>query len=136
MSEEQSVEKVAEERATAVAEEAVEDVTAAEDTQTTPAGPPGPEAQGLTLDDLKVGYVVGLADDGNFVFDVFGKEKDLLSLLGLHAHADRRVNQIYNQTQMAGDTLVHEVGKALTVLNQKLDAALSVLAPKKPDNSI
>jgi ATP-dependent 26S proteasome regulatory subunit len=92
--------------------------------------------QQLQLADLKVGYVVGLTDDGNFVFDIFGKKKGLVEILGLHQHASLRVQVLYNQTQMSGDALVNEIGKALSVLNQKLDQIVQTVAPKKPDNNL
>lgn len=133
MSEEKVVTPTDAERMQDVAREA------AEDTATLlPPPPPGPAPQqeGTSLGDLRVGYVVGMTDDGNFVFDIFGKQKGLVEVLGLHYHATERVKTLYNQTQMSGDTLVNEVGKALSVLNQKLDAIQQVVAPKKPDNNL
>lgn len=120
-----------------MSEEEVEAVETTAQEETQPAAPAAPEPQdGVALSDLKVAYVVGLTEDGNFVFDVVGQKKDLLSLLGLHEHASRQVNKIYNGSQMSGDALVHEVGKGIAVLNQKVDAVLGVVAPKKPDNSL
>jgi len=91
----------------------------------------------VSLSDLRVGYVVGLSEEGNFVFDIFGKQKGVVELLGLHQHATFKVDTLYNQTQMGGDALVHEIGRAMAMLNQKLDQiAQVVLPPKKPDNDL
>lgn len=88
----------------------------------------------LGLNDLDCGYVVGVKD-GNFVFELVGKDKkDLLKLLGIHKFAVLRVRQTFDQTQMTGDSLVHEVGKALQVINQKID--MLVQAQKKPDTQL
>lgn len=94
------------------------------------------EGKGLTLDDLKVGYVVGLTEEGNFVFELFGKDPGLVELLGVHQHAVNRVQRIYDDKQISGDRLIHEVGKAVAMLNQKLDQVLQAVAPKEPDNRI
>lgn len=86
--------------------------------------------------ELKIGYVVGLTPEGRFVFELLGQERGLVELLGIHQHATKRVNRIYDDNQLGGDRLVHEVGKALGVINQKIEQLLSVVAPRKPDNSL
>lgn len=90
--------------------------------------------QQVQLNDLRIAYVVGLTPEGNFVFEVFGKEKGLVEVLGIHEHATRSVNKLYNEVQLSGDRLVHEIGRGISVLNQKLDQLL--VANKKPDNAI
>lgn len=80
------------------------------------------QEQQLSLNDLVSGYVVGLTEDGNFIFEPIGKKKELLPLLGLNGYASRRLANLLDKSQMSGDTLVHEVGKALNLLNQKVDA--------------
>ena len=101
---------------------------------------PAPAQQGISLNDLRHGYLVGLTDDGNFVFELLGKEKELVPLLGLHRYAGERVQLEYNKTQMAGDVLTHEVGKAVNNLNQKIDALGSLLTQlnnaRTPDNKL
>lgn len=99
-----------------------EDVPEKEDTQQPP--------------ELKIGYVVGLTPEGRFVFELLGQERGLVELLGIHQHATKRVNRIYDDNQLGGDRLVHEVGKALGVINQKIEQLLNVVAPRKPDNSL
>jgi hypothetical protein len=92
--------------------------------------------KGISLDDLDTAYVVGLTKDGDFVFELLGTNKGLVQLLGVNQHANAKVEQIYNNMQGAGDALVHEVGKGLSVLNQKIDRILNVVDPKKPDNNL
>jgi hypothetical protein len=83
---------------------------------------------------LKVGYVVGLTEEGNFVFEILGSQRGLVELLGIHQYADRKITAIYDDNQMSGDRLVHEVGKASAMALQKLDQLIG--AQKKPDNQI
>ena len=93
-------------------------------------------AKEIRLEDTKIAYVVGMDQEGNFIFQVFGKEAGLLQLLGIHAHATRRVQALYDDKQIAGDRIVHEVGKAVAQAHAKLDQLLAVIAPKAPDNKI
>ena len=90
----------------------------------------------VKLEDTKIAYVVGMDQEGNFLFQIFGKEAGLLQLLGIHAHATRRIQAIYDDKQIAGDRLTHEVGKAVAAINQKIDQLLSAVAPKPPDNKL
>lgn len=98
--------------------------------------PAQPQQRQMSLEDMKCGYIVAMTEEGNFVFDLFGKQKGLVEVLGLHKHATSRVDTLYNQAQMSGDALVNEVGKAMAMLNQKMDQILQVIAPKKPDNNL
>jgi len=93
-----------------------------------------PEKKEVKLEDTTIAYVVGMDQEGNFIFQIFGKEAGLLQLLGIHAHATRQIEAIYDDKQMSGDRLTHEVGKAVQVVNQKIDELLRAIAPKKPDN--
>jgi len=95
-----------------------------------------PEKQVISLDDVKIGYIVGLREDGSLFFDSFGSNKGLVEILGLHAYATKRVNAIYDTNQVAGDQLTREVGRGVAFLHQKVDVIQQVVAPKKPDNKI
>jgi hypothetical protein len=95
-----------------------------------------PKEKQLTISDLKAGYIVGITEEGNFVFELVGQKKGLVELLGMHSHASAKVKAFYDRSQTTGDALVAEVGKGLAVLNKKLDQLLGVMAPKKPDNNI
>lgn len=137
MSEETKVNENEKARMSAVAQEATEDIeTTAQVAEPLPVEQVGQTTPLKSLDDFKVGYIVALTEDDNFVFDVFGSQKGLLEVMGLHQHATLRVNQIHNQSQMAGDTLINEVGKALSVLNNKLDQLLASTGAKRPDNNL
>lgn len=92
--------------------------------------------QQLNLNDLKIGYVVGLTEENNFVFQVFGQSQGLVELLGIHGHANRQIDAVYNNAQVMGDRLVHEVGRAVQVMGQKLDHLINTVAPPKADNEI
>ena len=78
----------------------------------------------VELEDLKIGYVVGLTQEDRFIFQLFGKTKGLVEMLGIHQHATRRVNNIYDEQQMSGDRLMHEVGRAVAQIAQKLDGLI------------
>ena len=75
----------------------------------------------ITLEDLKIAYVVGLTEEDQFIFEMFGQDRGLVQLLGIHQHASRRVEKIYDDQQMSGDRLMHEVGKAIAEVSKKLD---------------
>ena len=94
------------------------------------------DTKAVKLEDTKISYVVGMDEKGDFLFQVYGKEAGLLQLLGIHAHATRRIQAIYDDKQFSGDRLTHEVGKAIAVMNQKLDQLMNIIAPKTPDNKI
>ena len=94
------------------------------------------EGEQLSLNDLRIAYVVGLTPKGDFVFEVYGKEKGLVELLGVHQHAVKKVDRIYQDSQAQGDRLTFEVGRAVAALTQKVDQLLAVVAPKKPDNQL
>ena len=94
------------------------------------------EQQQISLNDLRMGYVVGITPGGEFVFELLGQSKGLVELLGLHRHATKKVDRIYEDNQMLGDRLVHEVGKAVALINQKVDRIVEKIAPIKPANII
>ena len=75
----------------------------------------------VSLEDLKIGYVVGLTKEDRFVFELFGQNKGLVELLGIHQHANRKVERVYDDQQMSGDRLLHEVGRAVAAIAQRLD---------------
>jgi hypothetical protein len=89
----------------------------------------------VSLEDLKIGYVVGLTQEDRFVFEMFGVSKGLVELLGIHQHASRKVDQVYNDQQMSGDRLLHEVGRAVAAIAQRLDGltgtAEELVAPEE-----
>jgi hypothetical protein len=104
--------------------------------------PGQPQQEQLDLQkDLKVGYVVGLKNDGNFVFSVVGKEPGLMELLGVHHHATSRVKKLYSANQVTDDALTLELAKMVDALGgmvnqltQKVDKLLNKVDPPKPQN--
>jgi hypothetical protein len=93
-----------------------------------------PAEKGLSAADLRMGYIVGITEEGNFVFDVVGKNQGLLELLGLHDFATIKVKQALEHQQGTGDKLVFEVAKTVAALAQEVQKLTSLL--KKPDNSL
>ena len=123
---ENAVDETGAQRAADVATEVVEDAA-------TTASQPEQEQPQLGLGDLDCGYVVGVKD-GNYVFEIVGANKDLNLLLGVNRFANAKVDATFNNLQMSGDALVNELGKALQVMNQKLD--MLVQKVKKPDTAL
>ena len=112
------------------------EVTPLEQLAAEPVGDDKQQKQ-VSLDDIKVGYIVGLTKSGDFVFDVLGQEKGLVEVLGIHKYADLRVEQLVDTSQMVGDRLVAEVGRAVAALHQKVDDITKVILPaKKPANQL
>jgi len=90
----------------------------------------------FNADELQIGYLVGLDPEGNFVFRVFGKSQGLVELMGVHAHACRRVQSIHDAKQGIGDGLVLEVLRQVQALGAAVEKVSSVVAPKRPDNKL
>lgn len=97
-----------------------------------------PEGQKqVSLEDIRVGYIVGLTKAGDFVFDVLGQDKGLVEVLGINQYATMRVQQLVDNSQVTGDRLVNEVGRAVAALHQKVDELSKVIVPvKKPANAL
>lgn len=89
------------------------------------------EIQAQEEDTLQIGYVVAMDKNGDFIFEIIGKNKGLVELMGIHQHATRYIEGLYNNNLMRGDRLTHEVGEAVRALNEKLDK-LFPQADQKP----
>jgi hypothetical protein len=98
--------------------------------------PEQPQEKTINVDELDTAYLVGLDTDGKFIFQIYGKNRGIVQLLGLEYHARAKVKSIYSDSQMIGDRLVHEVGKSTGLLHQKLDSLMTTINPKLPDNKI
>jgi hypothetical protein len=85
-------------------------------------------------EELRYGYIVGLKEDGNFVFELIGKQKGLVELLGLHRYAEKKVMQLLDVTQGSGDALIQEVGKLIGRLGARLETV--VKAVTKGENTL
>ena len=64
-------------------------------------------ATSVALEDLKIGYVVGLTAEDRFVFELFGQNKGLVELLGIHQHASRRFYVSTNPGNVPGRDAVN-----------------------------
>ena len=85
-------------------------------------------------DDLVCGYVVGLKENNDFVFDVVGDNVGLVQLLGLHKYAEHRIEFAKDAQQGYGFPVVmRQLGqllKAMEMLMQGLSNQNQV-APKE-----
>ena len=91
--------------------------------ETQPAPPP-----------LVAGYLVGLNEEGNFVFELVSKDQSLLELLGIHKYAETRVKMLMDNKLNTGDKIVMELGKVVGSLVQEIAKLTAQI--KKPDNKI
>lgn len=89
------------------------------------------EEKVISADDFTIGYVVGLTPDGNFVFEVVGKNKEVVGLMGIHKYAEYEVKKAFEGNRMCGDALTFEVGKAVAAVATKLDTLLKVTPSNK-----
>ena len=83
---------------------------------------------------LVAGYLVGLNDQGNFVFELVSKDQSLLELLGIQKYAENRIQQVLDNKMNTGDKLTLELGKIIAQLVQEIGKLTTQL--KKPDNKI
>ena len=58
-----------------------------------------------TQQELKYGYVVGVRENGEFVFNVTGNNIGVIELMGLQKYAESRVANIVNTNQGTGDAI-------------------------------
>jgi len=90
------------------------------------------EEEKKNVDDLKVAYIVGVTKDDKLVFDILGEDRGITQLLGLHAYAGTRIKLLLDESQLTGDRLTHEVGKAVALLAQKMDLVLQQMGGGGP----
>lgn len=85
-----------------------------------PPGQPLPESGDLPVPpapkepEIECGYVVGIKEDGSYVFDVLGTKPGLIELQGLHKVAMEHIDALFDQRRN---------GK-FTFLGGKVDAAI------------
>jgi hypothetical protein len=83
---------------------------------------------------LVAGYLVGLNEHGNFVFELVSKDQSLLELLGIQKYAENRIKQVLDNKMNTGDKLTLELGKVIATLVQEIGKLTAQL--KKPDNKL
>lgn len=97
------------------------------------------QSKQLSLDQLKTGYVVGLTPEGEFVFELVGKDQGLVEVLGLHQYAGLRVNVLADLNQGLVGTMVRDLMKHVATLTQelaKLTTGNLPSVPRKGTNSL
>lgn len=99
-------------------EQVAEDASEAAKKQEEPTQPAS-----MTLEDLKVGYLVGLDPNGNFLFHPVGKEKGLVELAGLNRYAANRINQLLDN-QIGPDNTIRQLAQIVLELSAKVDRLL------------
>lgn len=104
----------------------------AEQTPATPPTETPPEQKIFNLSDLQLGYVIGVKEDGNFMFDIVGKQPTLVGLLGLHKFAESKIKNVLDANENQGDKLLLDVARTVAVLAQEMSKLANSL--KKPDN--
>jgi hypothetical protein len=79
-----------------------------------------PEPEPDTGEQIRYAYVVGVKNNGQFVFDVHGDEVGLIELMGLHQYADRRIKGVFDDNHGTGDAITMQLFKMLQELGAKL----------------
>jgi hypothetical protein len=81
----------------------------------------------VTEADFKVGYMVGLNKNDEFVFEVFGSENGAIQLLGLHYIAGKRLEDPFEQEKFR--KLYDLLQKTLHVVTGTLSMSAAVPTP-------
>ena len=84
---------------------------------------------------IKVGYSVGITEEGKFRFNIDGTEVGLVELMGLHAYAQKQIDLLYHEKNGSGDFLVGQVGNLVMQLNRKLDSLLTEDTAQVPQSN-
>ena len=84
--------------------------------------------------ELKFGFISGLRQDGNFLFEMLGTEKSLVNLMGVKQYTDKRIAGEIDKNLNTGDALTFALFQSVTQLSAKMDRLLSLL--EKPTNQL
>lgn len=105
------------------------------DTQNNESQQTEPEKQSFDINkDLKFGFLSGLKQDDNFLFETFGTEKTLVNLMGVKQYTDKRIAGEIDKNLNTGDALVFALFQSVTQLSAKMDRLLSLL--ERPANRL
>lgn len=89
---------------------------------------PNPEPKELpNIEGMVCGYVVGLDEEGNLMFEVLGANPGLIQLLGLHTYAEHRLMIAKDVNQGYGVPLL---AKQLENVQKTLSTILTMLTNK------
>jgi len=101
-----------------------------EELETSAGAPEAKEEEQLVpLDQMRVALVVGVLPDGKFIFQTHGTNQGLVEYIGIHTYAGYRIQSLADEVIFRGDRITHEVGKAVGLLNQKVDELAARLLP-------
>lgn len=87
----------------------------------------------LNLSSLKAGYVVGVNDKSELVFEILGKDIGLVEMLGLHEYANHRIDVMKDLNQGYGIPLLSQ---QLGQVGQMLQVMLNMLTNQQKQNFI
>lgn len=94
-----------------------------------------PERKVLDLDQVKAGFLVGIDAEGEWIWQTFGQQSTLDSLIGCLYHAKRQLSLIYDNNTARGERRVHEVGMAVVQMGEqilgKIDQVLEAAGVKQ-----
>jgi hypothetical protein len=79
---------------------------------------------------IKLGYVVGVDDQDELLFQIMGPRTDLLNLLGLHRYAEDQIEQIKNANLRAGWPVLAQQLDAIASQIKVITQTLSVIEEK------
>ena len=74
---------------------------------------------------VKAAFTVAVLTNGELSFKTFGDQTTLVNLLGLNEYAKICIRQSVNHQTCSGDYRVDEVGKAVALVNSKIDQLLN-----------
>lgn len=83
-----------------------------------------PKAEPAPESPVAVGYEVGVRENGEFVFVIKGSKPGLVELLGTHQYAAKKIELLYDKTQVEGS---HAVNVQFSILNKKFNQTLETL---------
>ncbi|MCW4026335.1 MAG: hypothetical protein NWE76_02475 [Candidatus Bathyarchaeota archaeon] len=87
----------------------------------------GEEQQVVPLEEMKVAILAGILPDGKFLFQTHGTQQGLIEYIGVHAYIGMRIQSLADEVVFRGDRITHEVGKAVGLLNKKVDDLIASL---------
>lgn len=82
--------------------------------------------------EVKAAYTISLKDNGEFGFEVTGKDPTLVDLLALHELARQRIEDVTASTHVRGHALTHMMLNELGQLVRYLGQALAATQLSKP----
>jgi len=82
---------------------------------------------------LKMGYMVGVDQSDEFFFQIFGTNRTMVNLLGIHQHATSTIEQQCRRIR-GEDKIQEEILKAILLLNQRLEQVVQGF--QRPKNKL